>query len=105
MSRPLPILGAAVLAGALLFTAVGCGGPTLQEEFESEFSSQGIPTKSITVDTTPHEAQIMMDRMILQSHGITNVTDQALVHATVTLQNGEEVSAVKWDGKVYTYKK
>lgn len=46
----------------------------------------------------------MMDRMILSSHGITDVYDNELTHATVTLENGEEVSAVRYKDQVYTYK-
>jgi nitrite reductase/ring-hydroxylating ferredoxin subunit len=44
--------------------------------------------------------------MILSSHGIdtADVYDNELVHATVTLENGEEVGAVRYKDKVYTYK-
>jgi len=60
--------------------------------------------KDLNINSSPHEAQIMMDRMILSSHGITDVYDNELTHATVTLENGEEVSAVRYKDQVYTYK-
>ena len=102
MSRAVLITAIVVLAAVLVLSGVGCG-PSLDEVFKQEFDSRGIPVKSVSVDVTPHEAQIMMDRMILESHGISNVRDEELVHATVTLESGEEVTAVKWDGKIYTY--
>jgi hypothetical protein len=69
------------------------------------FEGQGIVVKDLSINTSPHEAQIMMDRMILSSHGITDdVYDNELTHATVTLENGEEVAAVRYKDKVYTYK-
>ena len=93
----------ASLAGLLVLAAVGCGGPSLEEEFTAGLQEQGLGVKSLEVDVTPHEAQVMMDLMILESHGITNAVEGALVHATVVLDNGEEVSAVKYDGQIYTY--
>ena len=103
MSRAISIAAVVVLAGVLVLSGGGCSGGNLDAEFKQEFESQGVPVKSISVDVTPHEARIMMDRMILDSHGISNVRDEELIHATVTLENGEEVSAVKFDGKIYTY--
>jgi len=106
MNTRIPVLAALVLAGVLLFASVGCGGASLEEEFEAEFSGQGIPTKSIDVDVTPHESQVVMDLMILESNGITNAREEDLIHATVTLESGEEVTAVKLRGssEIYTYK-
>jgi hypothetical protein len=92
------------MAGALLIVAAGCSGMSVEETFKSGLEEQGLKTSEIAVTMNPHEAQIMMDKMILQSHGITNVSEGSLVHATVKLDNGEEISAVKYDGKVYTYK-
>ena len=98
-------LALTVLAASLIAT-VGCGGPTLTEEFSGHFEAQGVAVDTMDVTVSPHEAQVMMDLMILDSHGIDtkNISDGALVHATVTLENGEEVTAVKYDGEIYTYK-
>ncbi len=98
-------LGLTMLAASLI-VAVGCSGPEPSNQFRDHFEGQGAPVKSLEVNTSPHEAQIMMDRMILDSHGIDTgaVYDNELVHATVTLENGEEVGAVRYKDKIYTYK-
>jgi len=92
------------VAAALALGALGCGGQSLDSEFTESFKQNGLDVKSVEVDVTPHEAQIMADLMILDSNGITGVREEELIHANVTLENGEEVSAVKYQGKVYTYK-
>lgn len=94
-----------VLAASLI-AVVGCAGPTLSEEFTGHFEGQGAPVDTVNVTTSPHEAQVMMDLMILDSHGFdtSNIMDSELVHATVKLENGEEVTAVKYQGNIYTYK-
>ncbi len=91
---------------ASLVAVGGCFGPDPSKQFRSHFEGQGTSVKSLEVNTSPHEAQIMMDRMILDSNGIDtkDVYDNQLVHATVTLENGEEVTAVRYKDKVYTYK-
>lgn len=96
----LTILAASLIAG------VGCGGPTLSEEFTGHFEEQGAPVDKLDVTVSPHEAQVMMDLMILDSHGIdtSNIMDSELIHATVKLENGEEVTAVKYKGEIYNYK-
>lgn len=97
------IIVIAVLA-ALALGAVGCGGQSLDSEFTQSFEENGATVKSVQVDVNPHEGEIMADLMILNSHGITNAREEELIHATVTLENGEEVSAVKYQGEIYTYK-
>jgi hypothetical protein len=96
-------LGLTVLA-ALLIAVVGCSGPNPSDQFQEYFKEQGVPVKSLEVNTSPHEAQMMMDRMILSSHGIEGAYDNELTHATVTLENGEQVGAVRYKDKIYTYK-
>ncbi|MDZ4179003.1 MAG: hypothetical protein U1E29_07205 [Coriobacteriia bacterium] len=95
----------AILAASLIAVA-GCGGPTLSEEFTGHFEEQGVSVDKIDVTGSPHEAQVMMDLMILNSHGIdtSNIMDSELVHATVKLENGEELTAVKYKGEIYNYK-
>ncbi len=93
-----------IVISAIVIMGAGCSGMSVEETFKSGLEEQGLKTSEIAVTMNPHEAQIMMDKMILQSHGITNVSEGSLVHATVKLDNGEEISAVKYDGKVYTYK-
>lgn len=97
------LLGLTILAASLI-AVVGCAGPEPSDQFRDHFKEQGVPVKSLEVNTSPHEAQIMMDRMILSSHGIEGAYDNELVHATVTLENGEEVGAVRYKDKIYTYK-
>lgn len=94
-----------VLAVSLLaVVASGCGGGGgLDEEFKQSFEQQGVPVASVEVKVVPHEAQLMADQMILNSHGITDARDEELIHATVTLENGEEISAVKYRDEIYTY--
>ena len=96
----LTILAASVIA------VVGCSGPEPSDQFREHFEGQGATVESLEVNTSPHEAQVMMDRMILDSHGIdtADVYDNELVHATVTLESGEEVTAVRYKDKIYTYK-
>ncbi len=94
------------ILAASLIAVVGCGGPTLSEEFTGHFEEQGASVDKLDVTVSPHEAQVMMDLMILDSHGIdtSNIMDSELIHATVKLENGEEVTAVKYKGQIYNYK-
>jgi hypothetical protein len=98
-------LALTVLVAALI-VVLGCSGPEPSDQFREHFEGQGASVESLEVNTSPHEAQIMMDRMILDSHGIdtADVYDNELVHATVTLESGEEVTAVRYKDKIYTYK-
>ena len=92
------------IIAVLVLVATGCVGPDPADQVREHFQEQGIAVKDLSINTSPHEAQIMMDRMILSSHGITDgVYDNQLTHATVTLENGEEVTAVRYKDKVYTY--
>lgn len=88
-----------------LFAVAGCGGPTLEEEFTNHFETQGAAVDKLDVAVSPHEAQVVMDLMILESHGIDtkSISDKDLIHATVTLANGEQVTAVKYGRDIYTY--
>lgn len=104
MKRTCRIALSLTILVACLIAVVGCSGPEPSDQFREYFEGQGAPVKSLEVNTSPHEAQIMMDRMILKSHGIENAYDNELVHATVTLENGEEVGAVRFKDKIYTYK-
>ncbi len=104
MSRTTRIAVALTLAVAFLAIAAGCSGPDPSTQIREHFESEGMAVKSLNVNSSPHEAQVMMDLMILNSHGITDAKDNELDHATVTLDNGEEVTAVRYKGKVYTYK-
>lgn len=105
MKRIRGIALALMVLTAALIAVAGCGGPTLSEEFTSHFEGQGAAVDTLDVTVSPHESQVMMDLMILDSHGIDtgNIMDSELVHATVTLENGEEVTAVKYKGNIYTY--
>ena len=78
----------------------------MSEEFTGHFEEQGASVDKLDVTVSPHEAQVMMDLMILDSHGIdtSNVMDSELIHATVKLENGEEITAVKYKGQIYNYK-
>ncbi len=104
--RTFRITLALTMLAVSLIVVVGCSGPEPSDQFRNHFEGLGASVKSLEVNTSPHEAQIMMDRMILDSHGIdtADVYDNELVHATVTLENGEEVGAVRYKDKVYTYK-
>lgn len=92
------------VSAALALGAIGCSGQGLDSEFKHSFEENGAAVKSVEVDVTPHDAQIMADLMILNSHGITDAREEELIHAVVTLENGEEVSAVKYQDEIYTYK-
>lgn len=91
---------------ASMIVVLGCSGPEPSDQFREHFQGQGISVESLEVNTSPHEAQVMMDRMILDSNGIDtkDVYDNELVHATVKLESGEEVTAVRYKDKIYTYK-
>lgn len=104
MTRTCRVTLGLTISVALLIALVGCAGPEPSDQFRDHFEGLGVPVKSLEVNTSPHEAQVMMDRMILSSHGIEDVYDNELVHATVTLENGEEVGAVRYKDKIYTYK-
>ncbi|HSQ21745.1 MAG TPA: hypothetical protein VLQ52_02955 [Coriobacteriia bacterium] len=92
------------LSIALLLAGAACVGPDPSDQVRAHFEGQGIEAKEISINSSPHEAQVMMDLMILNSHGITDAYENELEHATVTLENGEEVPAVLYKDKVYTYK-
>ena len=106
MKRIRRIALALTALAAALIVVLGCSGPEPSDQFREHFEGQGATVESLEVNTSPHEAQIMMDRMILDSHGIdtADVYDNELVHATVTLESGEEVTAVRYKDKIYTYK-
>lgn len=106
MKRIRRIALALTALAAALIVVLGCSGPEPSDQFREHFEGQGASVESLEVNTSPHEAQIMMDRMILDSHGIdtAGVYDNELVHATVKLENGEEVTAVRYKDKIYTYK-
>ncbi len=104
MRRAVRVAIVVLIAGLLALAASGCGGGGgLETEFKQSFEEQGVPVTSVDVKVVPHEAQLMADQMILNSHGITNARDEELIHATVTLENGEEISAVKYKDEIYTY--
>jgi len=106
MMRTCRIALVLTILAASMVAVVGCIGPEPSDQFREHFEEQGMSVESLEVNKTPHEAQVMMDRMILDSNGIdtANVYDEELVHATVTLESGEEVTAVRYKDKIYTYK-
>lgn len=103
MSKALRVAIIVLLACSLAVIAGGCATSSLDSQFRNSFEEQGVPVKSVDVKVVPHEAQLMADQMILNSHGITDARDEELIHATVTLENGEEVTAVQYKDKIYTY--
>ncbi len=103
MSRALRVAVVVLIAASMAIVAAGCASAPLDDQFKSAFEEKGVPVEAVDVSVVPHEAQLMADQMILHSHGITDARDEELVHATVTLPNGEQVTAVKYEDKVYTY--
>jgi len=103
VSKTLRVTIVLLLAGSLAVITAGCATSSLDSQFRSSFEEQGVPVKSVDVKVVPHEAQLMADQMILNSHGITDARDEELIHATVTLANGEQVTAVQYKDKIYTY--